>query len=370
MSLSTPSQSRPRAIAISSVCTLAVLAALTGCKQGGGGNPPVMPVEVDAVQASTSPVEDRLAAVGSLQANEQTTLMPEAPGRIKAILFEEGQRVTVGAPLFELDDEKEAAQLALAAADLDLARQNAKRAEALAETKAISRQEIDQMRAQVNLKEASRLYQEKRAREMHLSAPFAGVLGPRAVSLGQFVNVGTALVTLTDDTRIKVQYRLPERHLPLLKAGQEVTLRVSAFPDKAFPGKVDLVNPEVDQQTRTVQLRALVPNPDGLLKPGMFAHVETITGRRDDAIVIPERAVVPSLAGFSVYTIVTNTARAVAVEIGQRMEGKVEIRKGLTAGQPVIVGGLQKIIDGTLVTAAPQKGLSATATASTNAPAL
>lgn len=337
------------------------LAALltAGCGPGGGGPPPTPPVAVTVAEVKTAPVEDRLSAVGTVQANEQVTIMPEASGLVRAIHFTEGQRVETGTLLFELDDRKEKAQLEQARVDLDLARQNAERVEQLAGTRAISKQEIDQVRSQVTLKEAIEAFAEKRVAEMRIVAPFAGVLGPRAVSIGQFVTVGEPLVTLTDDSRVKVVYEVPERHVAELRTDQRVELSVAAFADRRFPGQVDLISPRVDEATRTVEVRAVADNPDRLLRPGMFARVETITGSRPAAVVIEERAIVPSLEGFAVYVVTNEVARLREIKLGQRLAGRAEVRQGLDPGQMIVVSGLQKIVDGSAVVPQPQEVVAA-----------
>jgi membrane fusion protein (multidrug efflux system) len=337
---------------------LLLLAALAvGCQQGGGP-PPNPPIEVGSAKVTMEPVQDRLAAVGTVLANEEVTLMPEVAGRVTAIHFTEGQRVESGALLFEFDRQKEQAQLEQARVDLELARQNAERVEQLAGTRAISKQEIDQVRSQVTLREAVMTFQQERLNDLTLKAPFAGIVGPRRVSLGQFVNVGQQLVTVTDDARVKVTYSVPEGRLAELSVGQAVEIKVAAFGDRVFPGEVELINPRVDESTRTVEVRALADNPDRLLRPGMFARVETITGTRPQAVVVPEKALVPSLTGFAVYrvdTASTNTvARLTQVELGQRMPGRVEIREGLAAGQDIVVAGTQKLVDGAPIAPTPE----------------
>lgn len=345
----------------------ALLFALSGgCRQGGGGPPPA-PAQVEVAKAVARPVAQRLAAVGTLLPNEQVTVMPESAGRIRTIAFEEGQRVEAGTLLFELAPEKQAAQLAQAEVDLKLARDNAERIKKLAGTRAISQQEVDRVLSLVTSREAALALQQERLKDFRIVAPFAGVLGPRAVSVGQFVNVGARLVTLTDDAKVKVVYDLPERHLASLRVGQEVSVRLAAFGERAFPGRVALINPQVDEATRTIEVRALVDNPERLLRPGMFAHVETVVGTRPDAVVVPEKALVPSLEGFAVYAIqktATNeVARLTQVKVGQRLPGEVEIREGLAAGQRIVVGGVQKIFgDGAPVAPVPTGAATAGAT--------
>jgi membrane fusion protein (multidrug efflux system) len=323
---------------------------ICGCKKGGGGGPPqAPPTEVEAERVSTAEVVETLAAVGTIQPNESVEIKSEAEGVIKAIHFTEGQVVEAGQKLFELDAGKEAAQLARARADSEIARITLERSKTLAGTKAISQQEIDDWKARLAAREAEvALYQEQLSDTVVL-APFRGVVGSRHVSIGQYVSPMVVLVTLVDQSQVKVTYHIPERDLARVRTKQPVQLRVAAYPDRTFTGQVDLIDPVVNPATRMVQLRALAPNSDGLLKPGMFAQVETVVDRRPDAVVISERALVPSLRGFDVFVIKDGTAVLQTVKIGVRQPGKVEIAEGLTAGQEIVVGGTQKLVDGAKV---------------------
>lgn len=323
---------------------------LTGCGGGAGGPPPEVAVEVVISEPALSSVEETVTAVGTVEANERVELKPEASGLVEAIPFVEGQRVKAGEKLFQLDAKKELASLSQAAAEEKLAQANLTRARALMGTKAIAQQELEQLESQVAVKAAIHRLEKERLTEREVLAPFDGVLGPRLVSPGQYVNAGTPLATLVDDTRVKVRFRIPERQLSLVKLQQEGRLRVSAYPDQEFIGRVDLINPEVDQGTRTVEIRLLVPNPDGLLKPGMFARVELVVGARERAVVIPEGALVPSLDHFSVYVVEDGIARLKRVTVGVRLPGRAEIREGLSATQRIVVSGTQKLVDGMKVT--------------------
>jgi membrane fusion protein, multidrug efflux system len=147
-------------------------------------------------------------------------IKPEVAGLIQSILFKEGDRVKKGAKLFELDSRKEVAQVAQVKAEEELARQNAERAKQLAGTRAISQQEVDQLASQVDVRRATRQLEEERLADRVIYAPFDSVAGPRMVSLGQFVNVGTTLVTLVDLDKVKVSFKIPERHLAYVKVGQ------------------------------------------------------------------------------------------------------------------------------------------------------
>ncbi len=339
-----------------------LLCLLTGC--GSGGGPPAgQPVEVITGKPDPVAVEETLAAVGTIEANERVELKPEAPGLIEAVGFVEGQRVQKGQRLFELDSRKETAALAQAEAEASLARSNLERARQLAGTRAISKQEVEQLESQLAVREAIARVEQERLEDRRILAPFDGVMGPRLVSPGQYVAPGLPLATLVDDSQVKVRCRLPERQLASLRPKQTGRVRVNAYPDAVFEGTVDLIDPEVDPATRTVEVRLVTPNVDGRLRPGMFARVELVTGQRDQALVIPESALVATLDAFSVYVVDQGTARQRPVKIGVRLPGKAEILEGLGSGDEIVVSGLQNIVDGSPVkaVAAPVVPLDATA---------
>lgn len=333
---------------------LALCPLLVSCKKGSGGPPAPPPTEVEAERVGTAEIVETISAIGTIQPNESVHIKPESEGVIKAIHFTEGQMVEAGQQLFELDSGKEAAQLARAKADAEIARITLERSRTLAGTKAISQQEIDDWKARLAAREAEvALYQEQLS-DTVVVAPFRGMTGPRNVSIGQYVDSVTVLGTLVDQSKVKVLYRIPEKDLSRLGIKQPAQVRVAAYPGRQFGGEVDLIDPVVEETTRMVQVRAVAANPEGLLKAGMFAQVETVVGRRPNAVVISERGLIPSLRGFSVYLIRDGTALLSPVKIGVRQPGKVEILEGLSPGQEIVVGGTQKIVDGAKVVAATQ----------------
>lgn len=321
----------------------------SGCSGGGGGAggpPPDVPVEVQLAKPAVRSVEDVLSAVGTVEANERVELKPKAAGIIESTPFSEGQRLEKGAKLLELDSRKEKASLAQAEAEEQLARSNVARARTLAGTKAISAQELDQLESQVAVRAAARELEHERLAERTLFAPVSGTIGPRLVSPGQFVAIGTPIAVLVDDSKVKIQFRLPERELSRIRIGQAGRVQVAAYGDRTFNGAVDLIDPEVDPSTRTILARLLVTNSEALLRPGMFARVELIAGRHDNALVLPEGALVPSLDRFSVFLSENGRAVSRPVKLGVRLPGQVEIIEGLTAESQVVISGTQKLVEG------------------------
>jgi membrane fusion protein (multidrug efflux system) len=329
-------------------CSAAALAwVLMGCGKGGGGGPPSdLATEVVIARPSVEPVEETISAVGTVEANERVEVKPETSGLIETVRFVEGQRVQQGETLFELDSRKEAASVAQAEAEEKLARANVSRAQTLMGTKAIAQQEVEQLESQVAVKAALQRLVKERLNERRIVASFDGVLGPRLVSPGQYVTAGTPLVTLVDDSQVKVRFRIPERQLAQVQVGQAGRVAVGAYPARAFVGKVDLINPVVDEATRTAEVRLIVPNEENALRPGMFARVELVVGTHAQAIVIPKSALVPALDRFSVYVVESGRAKLHTVKIGVRLPGKAELREGLSAEQEIVVSGTQKLVDG------------------------
>lgn len=351
-----------------SVLALAMVAVVAGvvgagCGPGGGGPPAEPVIEVATSRPERIPVEVTLPAVGTIEADERVVVQPEVAGLIRSIHFVEGQRVRKGEVLFRMHSSKEEAQLAQAKADLDLARSNLERARTLAGTKAISQQELDLMESTLAARSATHELEKRRLEERVILAPFDGVVGPREVSVGQYVNAGERLVTLVEDARVKVRFRLPERHMALVRTGQTARVRVNAYKDRQFGGVVDLVSPEVDPSTRTVELRVLVGNPSGELRPGMFGRVELVVGRKEDALVVPESALIPALESFAVFVVRDGRARQVAVTLGQRLPGKVELETGVGPEDEVVVAGTQKVGDGTKVKPGPDASAAESAVA-------
>jgi membrane fusion protein (multidrug efflux system) len=309
-----------------------------------------MPAQVVAVRAQARPIEESLSFVGSLAANEFVEIRSEIDGVIEQIGFEEGQAVKEGSILFRFDQSKLEASLAQAQANLKLAESTQARYEGLVETGAVSRQELDSALSNFESGKAAVQLLGEQLADATLAAAFDGIVGARQVSKGQYVTRGTPLTTLINPDPIKAQFQVPERYLGELAAGQSVKARVAAYPDQEFTGKIFFVAPEVDEATRTVMVKAVVANSQGLLRQGMFAQIGWVAELRQKAIVIPETALAIQGDSVSVYVVdAEGTAQPRAVSIGIRLAGEVEILSGLLASDVVITEGLQKIGPGAKV---------------------
>ncbi|MDQ2696993.1 MAG: efflux RND transporter periplasmic adaptor subunit [Pseudomonadota bacterium] len=322
---------------------------------GRGGEPPAqtaagppqgfaLPVEAAPVRVGT--VTYAVEAVGTLRANEAVAIRPEVDGRIEAIHFDEGQAVRQGAPLVSLDASVYDAELDQAQARLALSRTSNQRLTSLRQRGLGTEQEQDQTQAELRVNQAALALAQARLAKTAIVAPFAGVLGLRQVSVGDYVTAGQNLVNLLDLDPIKVDFRVPEVFLAEVRTGQPIEISVDAFPGETFTGEVYAIDPQVDVNGRSLVLRARVPNPDSRLQAGLFARVSLILERRQQALLVPEDAIVPQGDKQFVYRVVDGKAALTEVGIGRRQGGEVEIVQGLTPEATVVTAGQLKIRDG------------------------
>jgi membrane fusion protein (multidrug efflux system) len=318
----------------------------------GGGQQQAAPaaVTVEATKVVTAPMPQTITAVGSLRSDESVTLRPETAGRISAITFQEGQRVAKGAPLVKLDPAIPEAEYAQAKANLTLAKAKFDRAVDLANRNYISGQAKDEAENSYKVAQATLQLAAAKLAKTEIRAPFAGLIGLRSVSVGDYVKEGADLVNLEAIDPLKVDFRVPETYLRQVQPGQSLTITLDALPGSTFDGKVVALNPLVDAAGRSIVIRAQVRNQDTVLRPGMFARVRLITKEQADAMVVPEQALVPQGTERYVFRIVDNKAARVKVETGQRRDGKVEIISGLMPGDLIVTAGHLKIRDGSTVT--------------------
>jgi len=333
-------------------CNKAESAGKPGGDEGGdagAGGPPTMPVEVAVARSDT--VVDAILATGQIEAIQSIELRPDIEGRIAEILFREGAFVARGTPLFKVDDAELRAQVARAEADRDLARQSLARTKDLLEQKASSQSELERAEATARGSEAQLDLLTVRLERTVVRAPFAGVVGQRFVSLGDYVTTDTRLLSLQTVSPQRAVFQVPERYADQLKAGQQVTFRVAALPGKEFTGRVDFVDPVVQLPGRTITVKAVVPNPKRELQSGMFIEVRLATAVRPSAVVIPEDAVVPLQGSTFVWVVDQGKATRRQVELGVRTPGFVEARTGVEAAEQVVVGGQERLGEGSPVVA-------------------
>lgn len=299
----------------------------------------VAPVRIDAVVID-------VGAVGTLLANESVVIRPEIAGRIKTIHFQEGQVVAKAKRLVALDDSELTAQVAQSKASANLARLNYQRTQDLVAKRIVSQQVYDEAKARLAEAQARLTLDQVRLEKATLRAPFAGVLGVRRVSPGDYVAAGQDIVNLESVNPLKVDLRLPEVYARRLKTAQAVTLRVDAFSDEVYEGEIYFIDPRVDVSTRSLLVRARIRNSERELRPGMFVTATIVLDRHEQAVLIPEQALVASGGDQYVFRVQDGNAVRTKVAVGNRRAGEIEITSGLTAQDRVVIAGHQKLRDG------------------------
>jgi membrane fusion protein (multidrug efflux system) len=311
---------------------------------------------VKAVAAKAAAAVDEAGAVGTLRADEAVMIRPEIAGRVVEIRFNEGQAVARGSLLVKLDQAELAAVASSSRSQLKLEEQKLDRADDLRQKGFISAQGLDDQKTAVARAKAKLAEDEAKLAKTEMRAAFPGTAGLRMVSEGQYVAAGTDIARLEKIDQLKLDFRIPESYVGKLKAGQPVTVLVDAYPGKPFSGSVYAIEPGVDEQTRTIQLRARVANSEMRLRPGMFARVQVQLGVRDKAVWIPEAAIVPRGQDMYVFRVAGDRAgdggakvELVKVQTGSRKVGEVEIVKGINAGEMVVTEGVQRLGPGSAV---------------------
>ncbi len=290
-----------------------------------------------------------IEALGTARANEAIDIRPLVSQRIVAIRFEESEHVEAGRVLVELQSAEARADVASAKATLAESTSQLRRAQQLYETKAVSTSQLDQRLARRDADRAALDAAEARLADTQVSAPFAGVLGLRNVSLGSYVTPDDVITTLDDTDPIKLDFAVPEAVLAQLAPGLPIAAKSAAWPGVDFTGRVESIDTRVDPVSRTLTVRALLPNTETRLRPGMFLTV-TLLRENVRALVVPETAIVPERSRVFVFVVgADDTIERREVRIGRRSPGLVEVMGGLSAGEVVVVEGTQKAIPGRAV---------------------
>jgi membrane fusion protein, multidrug efflux system len=319
---------------------------------------------VEAVPVKTSSLAQGITAVGSLRSDESVVIRPEVAGRIAEILFQEGKPVRKGATLVRFDASVQRAELQQAEANLNLNKNKLDRAIDLQKKGFISSQAKDEAENNFRVAEASYDLASAKLTKLEIKAPFSGTVGLRSVSVGDYIRDGQDIANLEALDPLKVDFRVPEIFLKQVASGQSLQVNLDAFPNQAFEGKVLAINPLLDANGRSIVIRAVVKNADARLRPGMFARVRLLTSNVQDAMTIPEQALLPQGEEFYVFRVADGRASRVKVEIGQRREGVVEILRGIAKDDVIVTAGQLKIRDGAAVKVAanPAPAVSPTAT--------
>lgn len=323
-----------------------------GAAAGGPPAMPPMPVDVDTARRQS--IVDAVRATGRIEAQQAIELRPDEQGRITEIMFREGQYVEAGTPLVKVDDAMLKAQTERAKADRDLSTQQLERVRRLRAQNAAAPADLERAEAAARSAEAGLALLELQIARTTVRAPFSGAIGQRFVSVGDYVTTQSRLLTLQTVNPQRAVIEVPERYTAQLRLGQIIEFTVAAQEDRTFRGTVDFIDPVVQNESRTVLVKASAPNPARLLRPGMFIEARLATNTRANAIVVPEDAVQPMRSANVVWAVVDGKASRRVVTLGVRSAGVVEILKGVEAGEAVVVGGLERMGEGMPVAPRPR----------------
>ncbi len=317
------------------------------------------PQTVSATTARYSRWQPTLESVGSLRAVKGADLSLEVAGVVDAISFSSGDDVKEGAVLLKLRSDDDAAKLVSLQATADLSELTYQRDLKQFKIQAVSQATLDTDAANLKNARAQVAQQQAILDKKTLRAPFAGHLGIRAVDLGQYLGAGTTIVTLQALDPIYLDFFLPQQAIDQIRLGQSVTVRVDAFKEQTFAGEISAINPKIDTNTRNVQVRATLKNPDHKLLPGMYATVAINTGAPQNYITLPQTAITYNPYGDTVYVVEDKAAPAAGkpqrvarqtfVTTGPTRGDQVAVLKGVSEGETIVTAGQIKLHNGSPV---------------------
>jgi membrane fusion protein (multidrug efflux system) len=309
-----------------------------GAKGGGGGKG----LQVDGIVVTTSNFTNDLEVTGTIEANESVSLRSEVSGLVTSINFKEGTTVSKGTLLVKINDRDIQAQLQEALTRQKLSGTNENRSKQLLEKGAISQEEYDTSLADLqSLSSQTSLIRAQLAKTA-IYAPFSGRIGLRSISVGEYLTPATMIANLSSVNPLKISFSVPERYVGQIKLGSAVSFTTDGY-TKSFTGKVFAIEPGINTQTRTLQIKALVPNENNELLPGSFAKIKLALSTAKDAILIPNEAIIPVLKGKTVFISKNGKAQQVPVESGTRTADRIVITSGLKVGDTVLTTGAMAV---------------------------
>ena len=316
-------------------------------EKGLGRQGRVATIEAHPVQMGV--MSKRIATVGKMRANASVTLRAEMNGRIKELSFTEGSSVKEGDLVIKFEDADAQAELKQAEAEVMLRKADFERSSKLYDQKIGSTKDYDKAKAELAMAEGRLDAAKSKLEKTTIRAPFSGTIGLIDVSVGAYVQAAQDLVTIVDSTPIKVEFKVPEKHVHDIGVGQTVEVRIDAFKDQVFNGIVEAVDAQVEAESHSISLKASIPNENGLLKPGLFTNVSLIIGEQGETIMVDEAAVDREGEIEFVWIVEKGKARRSRVLTGSRENGKIEIVAGIRVGQIIVTAGQLKLGDGVKV---------------------
>jgi membrane fusion protein (multidrug efflux system) len=349
---------------------IAVALAAIAC----GEPPPALEVQappVMVVRAEARDLVERIEATGQLLAQAEAKVAAQVSGEVTDVALDEGAAAGKGQVVIDIDPERRqleaddaGARVVQAQAELDETNREAARIEKLHARGAASQSQLDEARTALRLarsrvvaSEAQLGLARRAVRDSSVVAPFDGLVARRYVNIGEYVTAGQALFDLVALDPIEVEFHLPEADSARVAVGNRVEVRVAPYPDEVFEATVSVVSPRIDPATRTLRAKAVVPNPDGRLRPGLFARADLGVSQRDGVVMIPEEALLQRADGAVLFRLVGgDRVERLLVETGTYRDGWVEIRDGLAADDWIVVRGQTELIDGSAVSVRDSEG--------------
>ncbi|MBK8955895.1 MAG: efflux RND transporter periplasmic adaptor subunit [Saprospiraceae bacterium] len=315
----------------------------TGAKPGS-----VPPIPVKVMEIRSSKHRSMMEATGNLIALDQTLLSVESSGKITYLNLPEGESVEKGQLLIKLNDSELKAQLEKLQTQENLAIEKEKRKKKSLEIQGISKDEYETALNDLQMIRAEKKILLSRIAKTELRAPFAGILGLRNVSEGAYVREGDPVISLVKRDPIGIEFNVPEYQSFMITMGQEVAFSIDGISD-SMQAKVYAYEPSIDLEARSLKVRAKLRNPGQKLKPGAFAQVHLSGSKNTQAIFIPNEALIPILKGYKVFIVKQGKAKEIQVETGERDEEKVLIKSGLADGDSLIISGIMRLREGSVV---------------------
>jgi RND family efflux transporter MFP subunit len=343
--------------------TAGSLLSFTACKKKETKSGEEKVFNVQAKDIVKKPLRPFIESIGTLNPFEEVTISAEVEGVLRSVKVDEGSQVSKGMLLAAIDDsdyglEVKRAEAALrqAEATLENTKLEFKRKDALFKEELVTKQQYDDVVTRLSLAEAeverakaSLAIARLKLSKTKIISPIACVVKEKKVSAGDFVKNGTSLIVIIQSNPIKLRFTVPEKDVGRLKMNQEVTLKVDGFPGSEFKGKVNIVFPNVEEKTRTLQVEALVPNSNGILKPGLFAKVILYTSGERDTIVVPVTALLYEAEKVKVFIIEGDRAKEREVKLGSKYGELMEIIDGVKEGEKIVAIGQQNLSEGAKV---------------------
>ncbi len=300
------------------------------------------PNAVSAVVIKTEKLENNIYASGTILANEEVELKPEISGKIVQLLLKEGSPVTKGQLLVKINDADFQAQLKKLQFEFELSQTQLKRQQELLKINGISQQDYDITQNNSNTIKADMEYLQSQIAKTEIRAPFNGIIGLKNVSEGSYISVGTNIADILQIDPVKIDFSVSERYAKFIQKGIKVVFKIEGIKED-IEGEVYAVEPKIDMNTRTIQVRAICPNKKTTIFPGAFARIQVLLKNIEDAIMIPTEAVIPELRGKKVYLVKNGKAKSVMIETGVRTSDKVQVLNGLNVGDTVVTTGIMTL---------------------------